>query len=78
MAEISDRRLDDRIPLSGSGDELDRLAVTMNGMLDRLTTAVTRERQFVADASHELRSPIASLHAAFEVSRGGPNGAPMG
>jgi signal transduction histidine kinase len=69
VAEISDRKLDDRIPLSGSGDELDRLAVTMNGMLDRLTTAVTRERRFVADASHELRSPIASLHAAFEVSR---------
>jgi signal transduction histidine kinase len=70
VAEISDRKLDDRIPLSGSGDELDRLAVTMNDMLDRLTTAVTRERRFVADASHELRSPIASLRAAFEVSRG--------
>ena len=69
VAEISDRKLDDRIPLSGSGDELDRLAVTLNGMLDRLTAAVTRERRFVADASHELRSPIASLHAAFEVSR---------
>ena len=72
VGEISDRKLDDRIPLSGSGDELDRLAATMNGMLDRLTTAVTRERQFVADASHELRSPIASLRAAFEVSRGDP------
>ena len=67
--DISDRKLEDRIPLSGSGDELDRLALTMNDMLDRLTTAVTRERQFVTDASHELRSPIASLQAAFEVSR---------
>jgi signal transduction histidine kinase len=68
VAEISVGNLEERVPGSGSGDELDRLAETMNRMLDRLSAAVTRERRFVADASHELRSPIAALRAALEVS----------
>jgi signal transduction histidine kinase len=67
VADISVRRLDERVPSSRSGDELDRLVETMNDMLDRLQGGIRRERQFVADASHELRSPIAALHAALEV-----------
>ncbi len=50
----------------GTGDELDRLVETMNVMLDRLQRAVERERRFIADASHELRSPLAVVRSALE------------
>jgi signal transduction histidine kinase len=65
VANISENNLDERVLSSGTGDELDELATTMNQMLGRLSGALTRERQFVADASHELRSPMASLRAAL-------------
>ena len=66
VEEITARRLDSRVPVRGSDDEIDRLAVTMNEMLDRLDAASGRERQLVADASHELRSPVAALRALLE------------
>jgi signal transduction histidine kinase len=53
-------------------DEIGRLADTMNRMLDRLDRARARERQFVADASHELRSPIAAIRQHAEVALGHP------
>jgi signal transduction histidine kinase len=65
VAHISANSLDERLQISGSGDELDQLVTTMNEMLDRLKVAVEREHQFVADASHELRSPMAALRAAL-------------
>lgn len=55
-----------RLPVSPVGDELARLAETCNDMLSRLEAAVTRIRQFTADASHELRSPIAFIRATSE------------
>jgi signal transduction histidine kinase len=66
VADISERHLSARVPVRGSGDEIDRLAATMNEMLDRLDAAAGRERQLVADASHELRSPVASVRALLE------------
>ncbi|WP_051471165.1 ATP-binding protein [Patulibacter minatonensis] len=67
-AEISDTDLGDRLPRPGTGDELDRLAETLNSMLGRLQGALEHERQIVGDASHELRTPIAVLRTRVDVA----------
>jgi signal transduction histidine kinase len=56
------------LPVSPSGDEISRLAVTLNDMLARLRAAVQHERRFVADASHELRTPLALLQTELELA----------
>lgn len=60
---------DQRLPLPNSQDEIHRLAVTLNAMLDRIDAATQRQRMFVGDAAHELRSPIASLRVQLEVAQ---------
>jgi len=60
-----------RVPADGT-DQLARLGGTMNRMLDRLEAAVVRQRQFVGDASHELRSPVTSLRHLAEVADAHP------
>ena len=67
-AGITAHALDRRVPVPGSGDEIARLAVTTNRALDRLEEAQVRQRRFIADAAHELRSPIASLRTELEVA----------
>ncbi len=57
-----------RLPLPDSTDEVHALTATLNEMLDRLAAANERERSFVADAAHELRSPLASMRAQLEVA----------
>jgi signal transduction histidine kinase len=70
--EISHSTLDERLPTPGTRDEIDRLAVTLNSMLARLEEAARRQREFVSDASHELRSPIAATRAQLEVALAHP------
>jgi signal transduction histidine kinase len=69
---ISDQRLDRRVPEPATGDEIARLARTMNAMLDRLSDAAERQRSFVADAAHELRTPLARIRTQLEVDRAHP------
>lgn len=57
-----------RLASTPSDDELDRLASTINRMLDRLADLIDRERQFTADASHELRTPLAIVRAELELA----------
>jgi signal transduction histidine kinase len=66
-------RLDRRVPEPASGDEIAALAVTMNGMLDRLDDAARAQRRFVSDASHELRSPIATIRQHAELAEAYPD-----
>jgi signal transduction histidine kinase len=58
-----------RLPVPTAQDEIQRLAITLNAMLDRIEGATARQRTFVGDAAHELRSPLASLRIQLEVSQ---------
>jgi len=72
VAEIGGGGLDRRVPEPGTDDEVGRLAATMNSMLDRLARSAERQQRFVSDASHELRSPIASIRTQLEVALAHP------
>jgi len=71
---ISSKALHRRVPRPVGDDEVARLARTMNKMLARLEEAQARQRRFVSDASHELRSPIASIRQHVEVALSHPDG----
>jgi signal transduction histidine kinase len=66
---VGDARGDGRIDEPGTGDEVDRLARTLNGMLGRLEAARAAQQRFVSDASHELRSPLATVRQHAELAR---------
>jgi signal transduction histidine kinase len=68
VAAIGGGTIHRRVPTPQTDDEIGRLAHTMNAMLDRLEAASTRQRQFVSDASHELRSPVAAIRTDVEVA----------
>jgi signal transduction histidine kinase len=69
---ISPAELHRRVPRPAGNDEIARLAATMNRMLDRLDRSQRRQRRFVSDASHELRSPVASIRQHAEVASAHP------
>ena len=73
VAAISHQDLDRRVPVPPQRDEVSRLATTMNDMLARLETASARQRDFVANASHELQSPLAAFRAELEVALAHPD-----
>lgn len=65
---LSPSRLGDRLVVRGTRDELDLLARTINGLLDSVALHVDKQEQFVADAAHELRGPLAALQSSMEVA----------
>ncbi|MER7517052.1 HAMP domain-containing sensor histidine kinase [Streptomyces sp. NPDC126499] len=74
LEHISGRSLDQRVPVPATDDVIADLARTTNRTLDRLEQASVRQRQFVADAAHELRSPLAGLRAQLESALRHPEG----
>ncbi|MDX6726535.1 MAG: hypothetical protein QOK49_1340 [Baekduia sp.] len=74
-AAIGDAELGERLPEPGTGDELDRLAGTLNELLERRQEALELERRVVSDASHELRTPISVLRTRLDVALRGPGDA---
>jgi heavy metal sensor kinase len=67
-AEISSSSLDERLPVPEAGDEVARLGATLNEMLARIEGGLARERRFVADASHQLRTPLSLLKTELELA----------
>ncbi len=69
---VSDERLSERIEVAGPHDDLRELGETLNDMLDRLADSFEAQRRFVANASHELRSPLTVIRSEAEVALANP------
>ncbi len=65
-ARIREQDLNDRLPIRGSGDEIDHLSEKINDLLDRLGMYLRNNRDFVTNAAHEIRSPLAAIHGSVE------------
>ncbi len=70
---VTDERLDERIAVDGPRDELRELGETLDAMLDRLKASLDAQRRFVANASHELRSPLTVIRTETEVTLADPD-----
>lgn len=67
-ARLRPTHLDERLPIQGTGDELDQLSHTVNGLLDRIADYLQQRRDFLANAAHELRTPLAAIRSSVEVA----------
>lgn len=70
---VTDERLDERVAQEGPRDELRELGETLDAMLDRLRSSLDAQRRFVANASHELRSPLTVIRTETEVTLADPD-----
>lgn len=68
LKKISAENLKERVPEPNTGDEIEELSHTFNSLLDRLNEAFVRERQFIGDVAHELKTPVATLKGGIEVT----------
>ncbi|HEY5314298.1 MAG TPA: ATP-binding protein, partial [Pirellulales bacterium] len=66
-ARLHPSNLEERLQIRGTRDELDRLSQTVNALLDRIAAYISQNRQFTANAAHELRSPLAAIQNSLEV-----------
>ncbi|MFC4911052.1 sensor histidine kinase [Actinomadura gamaensis] len=78
LDEITATDLERRVPEPSREDEIHALARSINQTLDRLERAVARQRAFISDISHELRSPLTGLRTELELARYDPHGADLG
>jgi len=69
---ITQHNLTERLPVTHTGDELERLSISLNRMIARLDDAFQNSQRFVADASHELRTPLTILRGELEALAGNP------
>jgi signal transduction histidine kinase len=69
-ARLQPDEVDERLPIRGTGDELDSLAQTINGLLDRIAKYIQQEHDFLANAAHDLRTPLAAIRSSVEVALG--------
>ena len=67
-ASLRPSELSERLPLRDAGDELDHLAITINGLLDRIADYLQEKHDFLANAAHELRTPLAAIRSSVEVA----------
>jgi signal transduction histidine kinase len=71
-ANLHPSQLEERLPVRQSGDELDQLSATINGLLDRIAAYLQHNRELTANAAHELRSPLAAIRSTVEVALNAP------
>ena len=67
-ARLRPKRMEERLPIRGTRDELDQLSATINRFLDLIAEYLDRNREFVANAAHDLRSPLAAIQSSVEVA----------
>ncbi|MFN0020273.1 MAG: sensor histidine kinase [Pirellulaceae bacterium] len=70
-AKLHPAQLNERLEIRGTGDELDALAKTVNHLLDRIGDYLRQKHDFLANAAHELRTPLAAIRSSVEVALGG-------
>lgn len=67
-ARLRPSHMEERLPIRETGDQLDQLSITINDFLDQIADYLDRNREFVANAAHELRSPLAAIQSAVDVA----------